>query len=215
MKLVVATRSTGKMREIRRILADVPGLTVLDLDEAGIAPDPAEADLEPYDTFEENALSKARYFHERTGLPTVADDSGIAVDALDGAPGVRSKRFAPDAGTDAVGLEGSELDRANNRHLVARLADVPAADRTARYVCVTALLDGMNDPVFHRGEAPGVVIDEPRGDGGFGYDPHVVAPGTDRTYAELSPEEKDERSHRGAAFRQLAALLRGRLGAAG
>jgi XTP/dITP diphosphohydrolase len=200
------------MREIRRILADLPGLTVLDLDEAGIASDPAEAELEPYDTFEENALSKARYFHERTGLPTVADDSGISVDALDGAPGVRSKRFAPDAGSDAVGLEGSELDQANNRHLVARLEGVPPEARTARYVCVTAFLDGTGEPVFHRGEAEGVIVDQPRGDGGFGYDPHVLVPGTETTYAELTPEEKDARSHRGAAFRQLAALLRDRLG---
>ena len=211
MKLVVATRSAGKMREIRRILADVPGLTVLDLDEVGIAPDPMEADLEPYETFEENALSKARYFLERTGLPTVADDSGISVDALDGAPGVRSKRFAPDAGSDAVGLEGVELDQANNRHLVSRLEGVPTEDRTARYVCVTAFLDGAGEPVFHRGEAEGVVLDQPRGDGGFGYDPHVLVPGTETTYAELTPEEKDARSHRGSAFRQLATLLRDRV----
>jgi XTP/dITP diphosphohydrolase len=142
----------------------------------------------------------------------VADDSGISVDALGGAPGVRSKRFAPDAGTDAAGLEGEELDQANNRHLVARLAGVPAAERTARYVCVTAFLDGEHEPALLRGEAPGVVVDEPRGSGGFGYDPHVLVPELGRTYAELSADEKDARSHRGAAFRQLAVLLRSRAG---
>ena len=211
MKLLVATRSAGKMREIRRILADVPGLEVLDLDDAGIAYDPAEEELEPYDTFEENALSKARYFQARAGIATVADDSGISVDALDGAPGVRSKRFAPDGGAAAEGLEGQALDDANNRHLVAVLADVPQPDRTARYVCVVALLyDADAEPVFLSGEAPGLIVDEPRGGGGFGYDPQVLVPELGVTYAELSPEEKDARSHRGAAFRQLAELLRTR-----
>jgi XTP/dITP diphosphohydrolase len=189
----------------------VPDLTVLDLDEAGVVADPAEADLEPYETFEENALSKARYFREQTGLTVVADDSGIEVDALDGAPGVRSKRFAPDAGTDGRGLEGTALTQANNRHLVARLDGVPIERRTARYVCVAALLDGDAEPVFLRGHAAGVVIDEPRGEGGFGYDPHMLVPEVGRTYAELTPAEKDARSHRGAAFRQLAELLGARI----
>ncbi len=199
------------MREIRRILATVPGLDVLDPDEAGVPRDPAEDGLEPYDTFEENARSKARYFRERSGLPTVADDSGIAVDALDGAPGVRSKRFAPDAGVDGEGSEGQTLDDANNRHLVDRLRGMPPERRTARYVCVAVLLDEGGEEILVRGEAPGVIVDEPRGSGGFGYDPHVLVPGTDRTYAELTPEEKDARSHRCAAFRQLADLLRARL----
>ncbi len=189
----------------------MPDLTVLDLDEAGVVADPAEADLEPYETFEENALSKARYFREQTGLTVVADDSGIEVDALDGAPGVRSKRFAPDAGTDGRGLEGTALTQANNRHLVARLDGVPIERRTARYVCVAALLDGDAEPVFLRGHAAGVVIDEPRGEGGFGYDPHMLVPEVGRTYAELTPAEKDARSHRGAAFRQLAELLGARI----
>ena len=104
MKLLVATRSPGKMREIRRILGGVDGLELLDLDEEGIDPAPEEDGLEPYATFEENALSKARYFAERAGLPTVADDSGIEVDALDGAPGVRTKRFAEDGGVDVSEL---------------------------------------------------------------------------------------------------------------
>ena len=211
MKLLVATRSTGKMPEIRRILADVPGLEVLSLDEAGIPYTAEEDGLEPYDTFRANALSKARYFHERSGLPTVADDSGIAVDALEGAPGVRSKRFAPDAGVDGDGLEGQALDDANNRHLLERLRDVPVDERTARYVCVAVLVEEGTEPVAVRGEAPGVVVDEPRGSGGFGYDPHVLDPDLGKTFAEMTGPEKDTRSHRGHAFRALAAELRRRL----
>jgi XTP/dITP diphosphohydrolase len=211
VKLLVATRSTGKMREIRRILGATPGLTVLDLDEAGFPPDSAEEDLEPYGTFEENARSKARWFFERSGMPTVADDSGIEVDALRGAPGVRSKRFAPDATDEAGGLEGQALDDANNRYLVARLGGVPPEERTARYVCVAVLLQEGAEPIVVRGEAPGVIVDEPRGSGGFGYDPHVLDPELGRTFAELSGDEKDARSHRGAAFRALSERLRERL----
>lgn len=213
MKLLVATRSAGKMREIRRILAAVEDLEVLDLDEAGIPYNRAEDDLEPFDTFEENALSKARWFHARSGLPTVADDSGISVDALDGAPGVRSKRFAPDAGVDGDGLEGRALDDANNRHLVRRLAGVPEEGRSARYVCVAALVEDGTEPLFLRGEAPGRIGHEPRGDGGFGYDPFVFDPEVGKTFAEMTPEEKDARSHRGAAFRALARVLAARAGA--
>ena len=156
-------------------------------------------------------MSKARYFQARSGLVTVADDSGIEVDALDGAPGVRSKRFAPDAGEDRDGLEGQALDDANNRHLVARLQGVAPGDRTARYVCVAVLLEEGRPPLTIRGEAPGVVVDEPTGSGGFGYDPHVYDPTLGKTFAEMSPEEKDGRSHRGHAFRSLAAELRTRL----
>lgn len=205
MKLVVATRSGHKMREIRQILGDVEGLAVLDLEDVGIPEDPAEDDIEAYETFEENALAKARHFLALTGLPTVADDSGIAVDALAGAPGVRSKRFAPDAG-----LEGRERDDANNSYLVERLAGVAPEARTARYVCVAALVEPGADPVFARGEAPGLVVSEPRGRGGFGYDPHVLDPDLGLTFAEMSPEQKNARSHRGRAFRELARLLRER-----
>jgi len=205
MRLLVATRSAHKMREIRQILADVSGLTVLDLDEAGIPEDPAEDDLEVYDTFEENALAKARHFFGLAGIPTVADDSGIAVDALGGAPGVRSKRFAPDQG-----LDGQVRDDANNRHLVGQLADVPPAERTARYVCVAALVEDGAKPLFCRGEAPGVILDEPRGTGGFGYDPYVLDTDLGRTFAEMAPAEKNARSHRGAAFRALARALQER-----
>ncbi len=213
MQLLIATRSDGKMREIRRILGDVPGLEVLGLDDAGVSYLPEEEALEPFDTFEENALSKARYFAARSGLPTVADDSGISVDALDGAPGVRSKRFAPDHGAAPADLDGGQLDDANNRHLVERLQDVPPEDRTARYVCVASLVESEDaEPAFFRGEAPGRIVDEAVGRGGFGYDPHVFNEELGRTYAEMTPAEKDARSHRGAAFRALAAHLVQRAG---
>ena len=152
MKLLLATRSAHKLAEVRRILeAAGAAVELLDLDAVGVPPDPAEDALEPYDTFEENALSKARYFSTRTGLPTVADDSGIEVDALRGAPGVRTKRFAPDA-EGGPPLTGLERDLANNTHLLARLKDVPAEARGARFVCVAALVSGNETHVF-RGEA--------------------------------------------------------------
>jgi len=199
MRLIVATRSAHKMSEIRRILGAVPDLEVLDLDEAGVAYDPAEEALEPYDTFEENARSKAVYFHERSGLPTVADDSGLAVDALDGAPGVRSKRFAPD-----TGLDGLERDRANNAWLLERLSGRPPKERGARYVCVAVLVDGEGPERAFRGEAPGRIAEVPAGEGGFGYDPLFMDVELGRTFAQIGPDEKNARSHRGRAFRALA-----------
>ncbi|MEQ1857826.1 MAG: non-canonical purine NTP pyrophosphatase [Longimicrobiales bacterium] len=207
MKLLVATRSAHKVGEIREILAGVPDLELLDLDQAGVAKTAAEDDLEPYDTFEENAISKARYYHGLTGLATVADDSGLEVDALGGAPGVLSKRFAP-----GDGLEGLERDLANNRFLVSKLKSVPPERRGARYVCVAALVEAGRAPSLYRGEASGRIADEPRGQGGFGYDPHVVDPVSGKSYAELSAEEKNGRSHRGRAFAALGAALRARLG---
>lgn len=208
MKLLVATRSSGKMREIRRILASLPSFHVLSLKDLGIEYNPEEEGLEPFETFAENALSKAKYFYSLSGLLTVADDSGISVDALAGAPGVRSKRFAGDGGTAPLNLGGSALDDANNRHLIASLRGVPERGRTARYVCLAALVgDGDARPVFFRGEAPGLIVDTPAGSGGFGYDPHVFCEEIGRTYAQMNPKEKDARSHRGAAFRELAQHL--------
>jgi XTP/dITP diphosphohydrolase len=202
MKLLVATRSGHKMAEIRQILGDVAGLELLSLDEAGVAPSAREQGLEPYETFEENACSKAAYFHERSGLPTVADDSGLQVEVLAGDPGVRSKRFAPEQG-----LDGVARDLANNRHLLSLLRDVPPAERRARYVCVAAFVaEGVGLRTF-RGEAAGLVVDEPRGGGGFGYDAHVLDPELGCTYAEMPAEEKNRRSHRGRAFRGLRELL--------
>lgn len=201
MRLLVATRSAHKLIEIRHILKDVPDLDIVGPDGAGVSFSPVEDDLEPYDSFEENARSKAEFFFAQSGLPTVADDSGLVVDALDGRPGVRSKRFAPDQG-----LAGDELDRANNQHLVAQLAGVELAARTARYVCVATLIWSGGE-WSGRGEAEGLILDRPRGWGGFGYDPYMFDPLVGKSFAEMEADEKNERSHRGAAFRALAEFL--------
>ncbi len=202
MDLLVATRSRDKMGEIRRILGAVPELRLIDLESAGIAKDPAEEDLEPYETFEENARSKAEYFFTKSGIATVADDSGLAVDALGGAPGVRSKRFAPDRG-----LEGSELDQANNEHLMMRLGGLDLAARTGRYVCAAVLVLPPGEPIVVRGEAEGLILGQPRGHEGFGYDPYFFDPQVGKAFAELDASQKNARSHRGKAFRALAAEL--------
>ncbi|MCH2654095.1 MAG: non-canonical purine NTP pyrophosphatase [Gemmatimonadetes bacterium] len=202
MELLLATRSAHKVQEIRTILSGIPRLTVLDLDDIGLEWRDEEEALEPFDTFEENARSKAEYFHARTGLPTVADDSGLEVDALGGAPGVRSKRFAP-----VEGLTGHKLDQANNNYLVERLGALELEKRTGQYVCVAALLGFASQMIVTRGEARGLILTEPHGDGGFGYDPYFFEPDLDMTFAELHPDQKNELSHRGKAFRDLAIIL--------
>ena len=202
MRLVIATRSRHKLDEIRRVLSVVPDLELLSLDDAGIPEGPSEDALEPYDTFEENARSKAAHFQRLSGLPTIADDSGIEVDVLGGAPGVRSRRFAPlpeDAGRQ-------QQDEANNVYLLDQIAIVDPGCRTARYVCVAALDEGQG-PALFRGTAEGRIAAEPHGAGGFGYDPVFFDPELGRTFAEITPAEKDVRSHRGRAFRALAAHL--------
>ena len=202
MELLLATRSAHKVQEIRTILSGIPRLTVLDLDDIGLEWRDEEEALEPFDTFEENARSKAEYFHARTGLPTVADDSGLEVDALGGAPGVRSKRFAP-----VEGLTGHKLDQANNNYLVERLGALELEKRTGQYVCVAALLGFTSQMIVTRGEARGLILTEPRGGAGFGYDPYFFEPDLDMTFAELHPDQKNELSHRGKAFRALAIIL--------
>ena len=202
MELLLATRSAHKVQEIRTILSGIPRLTVLDLDDIGLEWRDEEEALEPFDTFEENARSKAEYFHARTGLPTVADDSGLEVDALGGAPGVRSKRFAP-----VEGLTGHKLDQANNNYLVERLGALELEKRTGQYVCVAALLGFASQMIVTRGEAKGLILAEPRGDGGFGYDPYFFEPNLEMTFAELHPDQKNELSHRGKAFRALTIIL--------
>ncbi len=210
MELLLASRSAHKIEEIRQILEVVPNLRLLDLEEASVPYDPSEDELEPFETFEENAASKASYFRRVTGLATVADDSGLEVDLLGGAPGVRSKRFAPERGR-----EGRERDQENNAHLLALLGDAPFENRTGRFVCVAVLerVDseratvGDQAPTVVRGVAPGVILDAPRGTGGFGYDPLFLDEELGRTFAEISPAEKNARSHRGRAFRALAKRL--------
>ena len=207
MELLLASRSAHKLGEIRQILDVVRNLRLLDLEEASVPYDPFEDELEPFETFEENAASKASYFRRVTGLPTVADDSGLEVDLLGGAPGVRSKRFAPERGR-----EGRERDQENNAHLLALLRDAPFENRTGRYVCVAVLERGdpemtVEAPIVVRGMAPGVILDAPRGTGGFGYDPLFLDEDLGRTFAEMSPAEKNARSHRGRAFRALAERL--------
>ncbi len=203
MRLLVATRSAHKMKEIREILADIPNLELLDLDDAGVTYSPEEEDLEPYDTFEENATSKAKYFRRRSGLPTVADDSGLEVDYLDGAPGVRTKRFAP--GDD---LEGEARDQANNQFLLTRLSGVTESERGAQYVCVAALVWDPEKVETFRGDAPGVVLEAGRGGGGFGYDPIILDESSGKSFAELTADEKNSRSHRGRAFRAMGKALK-------
>jgi XTP/dITP diphosphohydrolase len=201
VKLLIATRSTGKQPEIRRVL-EPAGLTVVFPDDLGLWPAPAEDTLELADSFEANASHKADYFARLSGLPTVADDSGLEVFALGGAPGVRSKRFAGVTGPpDAV-------DRANNAELLRRLLGAPEQRRRARYRCVLVLLRGSSSvPEVFEGVCGGRILEAPRGEGGFGYDPLFFSDELGRTFAEAAPAEKDAVSHRGRALRALAAAL--------
>ncbi len=208
MKVLVATRSAHKLREIQEILtqAGLDAIELVTLDEAGIEPSPAEEELEPFETFEENARSKAEYFHRLSGLPVLADDSGLAVDALGGAPGVRSKRFAP-------GDEVGELrDQANNAHLLRLLEEVPDEQRTARYICAVAWIAGDGSATGVRGEVEGRIVRLPEGDGGFGYDPLFHVPELGRTFGRATEAEKHALSHRGRAFRAILPVLRAAAG---
>ena len=197
-RLLLATRSPDKLREIRQLLAPPVQLELLTLQQLGIEPVPAEDDVETFPTFRENALAKAQYFQRLTGLAVLADDSGIEVDALDGAPGVRSRRFAA-----RPGLDGRDLDLANNRLLLERLQGVPEEERTARYVCAAVLLtpDGLATTAL--GTCGGRVLEEPRGTAGFGYDPLFLVPGTGRSFGEIDPADKARFSHRARAIRAL------------
>ncbi|HET7230345.1 MAG TPA: RdgB/HAM1 family non-canonical purine NTP pyrophosphatase [Longimicrobium sp.] len=202
-RLLVATRNPGKVREIREILSGHPEFEVIGLADLRIEETPEEDALEVFETFEENALAKARYFAQKTGVLTLADDSGICVDALGGAPGVRSRRFAGEE--DARGLR---QDEANNAHLLRRLADVPPERRTAHYIAAVALADARGREEVFVGRCDGVVIGTPRGTGGFGYDPLFLLPSEGKTMAELAPEWKNQVSHRGRGVRAaIAALL--------
>jgi XTP/dITP diphosphohydrolase len=209
--LVLATRSHDKLRELRPLFA-AAGIGVVDLDAAGMPEEPEVEDtLERFDTFEANALAKARHFVERSGRarPVVADDSGLDVFALGGRPGVHSKRWSA-----RPGLSGIELDAANNEKLLAELARVEeeaggeyaAHGRRGRYVCVAAYVDGERELLF-RGECEGHILRSARGSGGFGYDPLFELEGSDRTFAEIGRAAKERVSHRGRAFAQLVSAL--------
>jgi len=201
-QFLLATRSLGKLHELRPLFA-AAGLAVIDLPEAGIDESAEEDALEVYDTFEENALAKARYFHQRSrGLPTIADDSGLEVMALGGRPGVRTKRFS---GRDD--LSGRALDAANNATLLAALTGVEEERRDARYVCVAALVDAASERTW-RGMATGRILLAPRGTEGFGYDPLFLSDDLGLTFGQVPREAKETVSHRGRAFGSLIASLR-------
>ena len=190
-RLVLASNNAGKLREFHRLLAPL-GIDVIAQSELGIP----EAD-EPYPTFVENALAKARNASARAKLPALADDSGICVRALGGAPGVHSAYYAGRSKDDAC----------NNAKLIAALDGIE--DRSAHYACVLTLLRHEHDPepIVAEGTLHGTIVDVPRGTGGFGYDPHFLDAATGLTAAELPLERKNELSHRGKAIRALIARL--------
>jgi XTP/dITP diphosphohydrolase len=191
---LVASRNAKKLRELRRVL-DAAGvsLTLLSLEDVA----PFDEAPETGATFEENALAKARDAFRASGLPSVADDSGLEVDALNGMPGVLSARWS--------GRHGDDL--ANTVLLLAQLQDVPEVRRGAAFVSACALVYRAGEVVV-RGVWPGSIVREPRGDGGFGYDPVFLPSGSSRTAAELNPAEKDAVSHRGRALAMLVPALR-------
>ncbi len=190
--ILVATHNAGKLREIREIGAGLP-FTWRGLDECPGLPDAIESGA----MFAENARLKALHYARLTALPTLADDSGLEVDALGGAPGVHSARYAGEPKNDA----------ANNAKLIANLAGVPPEQRAARFRCAMALASGGRVLLETTGVFEGRIIDEPRGNNGFGYDPHLLVPELGLTVAELPSEEKNARSHRGQALRAMLAAL--------
>ena len=192
-RIAIASRNPGKIREIRSICSDWP-VEWITADEHE---DPWPGVEETGQTYLENALLKARAVAGSLGVPAVADDSGIEVDALGGAPGPRSARYAGEEATDEENL----------RMLIRAVAGVPAEGRTARYRCVSVVAWPDGREVSAEGTCEGTLVSKPRGTGGFGYDPVFVPAGWDKTMAELRPDEKDRISHRGRAFRALRELL--------
>ena len=191
-ELVVATRNRGKLKEIQALLAGV----VENVRCAADFPDLADT-IEDGATFQDNALKKAREAMLHTGLPALADDSGLTVDVLDGRPGVYSARFAGEGAGDA----------ANNRRLLEELAAVPPGQRQAAFVCQLAFVTPQGEEQLFDGRIGGQILTAPRGEGGFGYDPLFLVDGFDRTMAELSLQEKNSISHRGQALRQFRTFL--------
>jgi XTP/dITP diphosphohydrolase len=206
-QFLLATRSEGKLRELHEIFSRFR-LQVVDPSSLRIPKLAAEDDIEAFDTFEANALAKARYFYELSGgVPTFGDDSGMCVDALGGEPGVFSKRWS---GRDD--LSGVPLDAANNEKLVRRMRDAKGKQGrsfrdSARYVAVAAFKDAQGEEI-RRGEIEGRILESPRGTGGFGYDPYFEAPDLGGTFAESSIENTASNSHRSRAFYALLSALR-------
>jgi len=199
-KLLIATRNPGKRREILQFLAEL-SLEIVFPDDVGIYESPQELKLEIGSTFEGNALEKAEFFQKRSRLPTVAEDSGIEVLSLGGAPGVRSRRFA-------MVPPGQDEAEANNRELLRRLAGAPPDRRGARYRSVAVFikkLDAM--PQVFEGSCQGRITTEPQGTGGFGYDPLFHSHDLKKTFGAATLEEKNAVSHRGKAFCALAKWL--------
>jgi len=202
-KLLVATRSTGKQREIRELLADLPYEIVFP-DDQGLVELPDEAGVEDAGSFEGNARRKAEYFARRARLPTVAEDSGLEVLSLGGRPGVRSRRFAFPPRDDPVAQ-----DRANIEELLRQLSGAPPSRRRARYRAVAVFLPRFDAaPRSFEGACDGRILDTPRGAGGFGYDPLFWSDELQQTFAQAAPADKAAVSHRGRAFRAFADWLR-------
>lgn len=199
--LLLATRSAGKLRELREIVT-ASGFNPVSLLDIGIPESPEEEGIECHDTFEANALAKARYFNRLTSMPTVADDSGLCVRALDDAPGVWSKRYS-----GRKDLGGQALDDANNERLLAELAT--HSDRSASYACAAAFVNDDEEHVVI-GRTTGHITLEPLGQEGFGYDPYFFSVELGRTFGQAAVAEKEAVSHRGRAFRALFESLRGR-----
>jgi XTP/dITP diphosphohydrolase len=198
-KVLLATRSSGKLRELEGILKEA-GLRGITLDEAGLSYSIAEDDIECFATFEENALAKARYFHLLSRLPTMADDSGLSVRALGGAPGVWSKRYS-----QRLDLAGQQLDDANNAKLLAEIGS--RSDTEASYTCAAAYVDDERE-IVRLGGTDGSIITDARGNEGFGYDPYFFSIELGKTFGEASAREKQSVSHRGRAFGALVDALR-------
>ncbi|MBC8532168.1 XTP/dITP diphosphatase [Gehongia tenuis] len=192
MRLMIASNNQGKVREIKEILGPFFD-DVISLKEGGYVIDVVEDGV----TFEENAAKKAREVMELTGYAALADDSGLAVDALNGAPGVYSARFSGEGATDAK----------NNAKLLELMKDVPAAERSARFICCMALAVPGKPIRTVQGSCEGSVLFQPRGEGGFGYDPLFFVPGEGGTFSEISMEVKNKISHRGKALRAVLAIL--------
>ena len=204
MPLLIATRNPGKAREIRDLFAGLP-IAIVFPNEVELKRLPEEEDLEQADSYLGNAVAKARYFAGRSGLATVADDSGIEVDVLGGTPGVHSARFALLAGTLGP---GQDSDEANNALLLARLQGIPDVDRTARYRCVVAHLDSATaPPEVVEAACDGRILTAPAGTGGFGYDPLFFSTELSRGFGEVPAAMKHRVSHRGRAFRALIEVL--------